>query len=128
MLNPKDFKEFFTRWVQDISESLKGKTVAIDGKTLRRSCDKSDHKSAIHMVIASLAWDLKAWYGMLMPYRHLGFQIMRMEFKRFINMFIRIPCLIIKTGRRIYYRIVGYNNKVKHALNLFTLLKTFAFK
>jgi len=55
MLNPKDFKEFFTRWVQDISESLKGKTVAIDGKTLRRSCDKSDHKSAIHMVSAWVA-------------------------------------------------------------------------
>lgn len=81
-----------------------------------------------YMVIASLAWDLKAWYGMLMPYRHLGLSILRMEFKRFINTFIRIPCLIIKTGRRICYRIVGYNNKVKHALKLFTLLKTFAFK
>jgi hypothetical protein len=81
-----------------------------------------------YMVIASLAWDIKAWYGMLMSYRHLGRYIMRMEFKRFVNMFIRIPCLIIKTGRRILYRIVGYNNKVKHALNLFNLLKTFAFK
>jgi hypothetical protein len=81
-----------------------------------------------YMVIASLAWDLKAWYGMLMPYRHLGLSIMRMEFKRFINMFIRIPCLIIKSGRRIYYRIVGYNDKIKHMLNLFKLLKTFAFK
>jgi hypothetical protein len=39
-----------------------------------------------------------------------------------------IPCLIIKTGRQICYRIVGYNNKVKHDLNLFKLLKTFAFK
>jgi hypothetical protein len=81
-----------------------------------------------YMVIASLAWDLKAWYGMLMPYRHLGLSILRMEFKRFTNIFIRIPCLIIKTGRQICYRIVGYNNKVKHALNLFKLLKTFAFK
>jgi hypothetical protein len=81
-----------------------------------------------YMVIASLAWDLKAWYGMLMPYRHLGLSIMHMEFKRFINMFIRIPCLIIKSGRRICYRIVGYNDKVKHALNPFKLLKTFAFK
>ena len=51
------------------------------------------------MVIASLAWDLKAWYGLLLSYRPLGLSIVRMEFKRFLNTFIRIPCLIVKTGR-----------------------------
>ena len=81
-----------------------------------------------YMVIASLAWDLKAWYGMLLPYRHIGLQIMRMEFKRFINTFIRIPCLIIKTGRRICYRLVGYNAKLKHTLNFSYMLKSFSFQ
>ncbi len=81
-----------------------------------------------YMVIASLAWDLKAWYGLLLPYRHIGLQIMRMEFKRFINTFIRIPCLIIKTGRRIYYRLVGYNAQLKHMLNFSHMLKTFSFQ
>ncbi len=81
-----------------------------------------------YMVIASLAWDMKAWYGMLLPYRHIGLQIMRMEFRRFINTFIRIPCLIIKTGRRICYRAVGYNAQLKHMFNFSDKLKTFNFQ
>jgi predicted transposase YbfD/YdcC len=52
VLDPKGFQNFFTRWVQDLSESLKGVTVAIDGKTLRGSHDKTNGKSAIHMVSA----------------------------------------------------------------------------
>lgn len=80
-----------------------------------------------YMVIASTAWDLKAWFGLMMPYRHLGKRIIRMEFKTFINTFIRIPCLIIKTGRKIVYRIVGYNDCLKHALNLLTFLRKFSF-
>ena len=51
-IDPKGFQDFFTRWVKDFSESIKGKTVAIDGKTLRRSHDKTNGKSAIHMVSA----------------------------------------------------------------------------
>ncbi len=43
-----------------------------------------------YMVIASLAWDLKAWYGMLMPYRVMGNRIMRMEFLRFVYTFFNI--------------------------------------
>lgn len=80
-----------------------------------------------YMVIASLAWDLKAWYGLLMPYRHLGLMVLRMEFKKFVNTFINIPCLIIKTGRKICYRIIGYNNKLKHIIEFSEMLKKFAF-
>ena len=80
-----------------------------------------------YMAIASLAWDLKAWYGLLSPYRVLGNKIVRMEFKRFIHTFIRIPCLIIKTGRRIKYRFIGYNDHLRHIFNLFDRMKHFAF-
>ena len=51
-IDPKGFHEFFSRWVQEFSGSLKGKTVAIDGKTLRGSHDRINGKSAIHMVSA----------------------------------------------------------------------------
>lgn len=51
-IDPKGFNEFFTRWVQDLSISLKNETVAIDGKTLRGSHDRINGKSAIHMVSA----------------------------------------------------------------------------
>lgn len=39
-------------WIQAISRLTKGDVVAVDGKTLRRSHDKSNGKSAIHMVSA----------------------------------------------------------------------------
>jgi hypothetical protein len=34
-----------------------------------------------YMVIAALAWNMKAWYGLLTPNKVLGHQIIRMEFK-----------------------------------------------
>ena len=76
-----------------------------------------------YMVIATLAWNLKAWLGLLTPNASVRHQILRMEFKRFINTFILIPCLIIKTGRRIVYRIVGYNGYLKDFLKTFEDLR-----
>lgn len=80
-----------------------------------------------YMVVSSLAWDLKAWYGLLMPYRPLGLQIVRMQFKRFLNVFVNIPCLIVKTGRRIVYKLVGYNDKLKHIVNFADFVKRMQF-
>jgi hypothetical protein len=75
-----------------------------------------------YMVIAALAWNLKAWLGLLTPNTSLRYQILRMEFKRFISTFIQIPCLIIKSGRRIIYRLVGYNGHLKEFLKTFEYL------
>lgn len=77
-----------------------------------------------YMVIAALAWNMKAWYGLLTPNKMLGHQIIRMEFKRFINTFIKIPCLIIKTGRRIVYRLVGYNSAMKDFFRTFETIRS----
>jgi hypothetical protein len=80
-----------------------------------------------YMVIASMAWNLKAWYGLLIPYRPLGKAIVRMEFKRFVNTFVNVPCLIIKTGHKICYRFIGYNKKMKSMLTFSEMLKSFVF-
>lgn len=50
-LDPEAFKRCFLRWVHDFKQEL-GNVVAIDGKTLRRSYDKANERSAIHMVSA----------------------------------------------------------------------------
>ena len=63
-----------------------------------------------YMVMATLAWNLKAWYGLLMPNAERGREIMTMEFRRFLNAIMLIPCQIVRTGRRVIYRILGYNN------------------
>ena len=32
-----------------------------------------------------------------------------MEFKQFVTNLIRLPCQIIRTGRRLVYRLLSYN-------------------
>lgn len=74
-----------------------------------------------YLVIASLGWNLKAWYGLLTPDRIKGAEIVRMEFKRFLLSFVQIPCQIVRTGRRIVYRVLAYSAELK------TFLKTFEY-
>ena len=62
-----------------------------------------------YMVMAALAWTLKAWFALLVRKREHRYQLLVMEFRRFLNGLIRIPVQIITGGRRIIYRILGYN-------------------
>lgn len=63
-----------------------------------------------YMVMAALAWNLKAWYGLLVPNRERGLELVRMEFRRFLNSIILLPCQIVRTARRVIYRVLGYND------------------
>ena len=63
-----------------------------------------------YMVMASLAWNLKAWYSLMVPNRERGLELLRMEFRRFMHSIILIPCQILRTGRRIIYRVLNYNS------------------
>jgi len=69
-----------------------------------------------YMVIAALAWNLKAWFGLLMPNRNRGIQVKKMEYRRFLNSLILLPTQIIDTGRKIIYRLLGYNGWLKDFL------------
>ncbi len=51
-LDPDRFQACFLSWVQAASVSSENQIVALDGKTLRRSHDRSNGKAAIHMVSA----------------------------------------------------------------------------
>jgi predicted transposase YbfD/YdcC len=51
-LNPDEFEAGFLTWVQALRQRLPGQVIAVDGKTLRRSHDKTLGQSAIHMVSA----------------------------------------------------------------------------
>lgn len=70
-----------------------------------------------YMVMASLAWTLKAWLALHLPEvgrwkEKLQAEkklVLVMEFKKFINAFIRIPALIVKGGRRIIFRLLAWN-------------------
>jgi len=43
LLNPLQFKNCFLSWIKAIREVTKGEIIAIDGKTLRRSFDKTSN-------------------------------------------------------------------------------------
>jgi hypothetical protein len=74
-----------------------------------------------YMIIATLAWNLKIWMGLLMPNRKLGWQVVRMEFKRFLSEWMRIPCQVVRTGRRVVLRML------RGAWNTPVFLDTFSF-
>jgi hypothetical protein len=63
-----------------------------------------------YMVIAALAWNLKAWYGLLVPNRERGLELVKMEFRRFLHEVMLLPCQIVRTARRVIYRVLGYNS------------------
>jgi hypothetical protein len=72
-----------------------------------------------YMVMAALAWNLKAWYGLLVPQRERGLELVRMEFRRFLHAILLLPAQIIRSGRRILYRILGYNGWLQDFLATF---------
>lgn len=70
-----------------------------------------------YMVMTSLAWNLKAWWALSLPekgrwaakHRKEKQTVLRMEFRTFVNYFIKIPCQIVQGGRRLVYRLLNWN-------------------
>jgi len=70
-----------------------------------------------YMVMASPAWTLKAWFALSLPAtgrwsrKHQAERemVLKMEFKKFRHAFIALPCQIVRTGRRIVYRLLSWN-------------------
>jgi hypothetical protein len=69
-----------------------------------------------YMVIASLAWSLKVWFGLLIPIspRHREEHeedreaVVRMDFHSFVQRFVLIPAQIVRSGRRLVYRLLAW--------------------
>jgi hypothetical protein len=76
------------------------------------------HSNWAYMVMASLAWTIKAWWGLMLPappgrwhdhHQQSKRRIVKMEFKRFVAGLVHLPCQIVKTGRRLLFRLLSYN-------------------
>ena len=80
-----------------------------------------------YMVIAALAWNLKAWYGLVTVAPTERRDILRMEFKRFLVSFIQIPCQIVATGRRLIYRILTCSRHLETFLATFDHIRRLKF-
>ncbi len=82
-----------------------------------------------YMLMTALGWNLKAWLALALPEgasrgksstKHgkpanqtsrpsEKRSLLRMEFRTFVNYFLRIPAQVVKTGRRIIVRLLAYN-------------------
>jgi len=71
-----------------------------------------------YMVMTSLAWNLKAWWALTLPetpgrwharQRAQKQWVLGIEFKTFVNAFVRLPCQIVRTGRKLLYRLLAWN-------------------
>ena len=63
-----------------------------------------------YMVMAALAWNLKAWFALTVRRRERRKQLLNMEFRKFLKNLIWLPTQILKRGRRTVYRILNHNS------------------
>jgi len=69
-----------------------------------------------YMVITSLAWTLKQWFALMSPVspRHRRqheddkARVVNMEFRTFLQRFMLVPAQILRSGRRLIYRILAW--------------------
>jgi hypothetical protein len=78
-----------------------------------------------YMVMAALAWNLKAWFGLMIRNRKRGREVLKMEFRRFLHAMIWLPCQITRQGRKIIYRILGYNSWLSDFFTAWERIKRF---
>ena len=79
-----------------------------------------------YMVTSALAWNLKSWYGLLMPNRQRGLELVQMEFRRFLHAIVLLPAQIVRSGRRIIYRIMSYNRYLRDFFAVWEKLRRMA--
>lgn len=84
------------------------------------------------MVMTALAWNLKAWWALTLPeppgrwqQRHRAQKqwVLKLEFRTFLNAFVLLPCQIIKTGRKLIYRLLSWNPHLDIFFRLIQQLK-----
>lgn len=69
-----------------------------------------------YMVMASLAWSLKAWTALLLPvasrwrlqHEKERDRMLRMDFRTFLQSFIQIPAQVIRSGRRTVVKLLAW--------------------
>ncbi|HVI53380.1 MAG TPA: IS1380 family transposase [Candidatus Sulfotelmatobacter sp.] len=85
-----------------------------------------------YMVMTGLAWNLKAWWALTLPeepgrwqakYRAEKLWLLRIEFKTFVNAFVRQACQVVRTGRQLVYRLLAWNPQQPIFFRLLSVLR-----
>ena len=70
-----------------------------------------------YMVMTALAWTLKAWFALRLPetgrwatrYAAEKTAVLRMEFRTFLQAFLLIPVQVVRSSRRLVFRLLAWN-------------------
>lgn len=80
-----------------------------------------------YMVMTSLAWTLKAWFGLQVWRRTDRRKILGMSFREFVNQIIRIPCQIVRSARQLTFRVLGYTKWTRTFLSTFERMRKWSY-
>ncbi|MGA8763875.1 MAG: IS1380 family transposase [Candidatus Sulfotelmatobacter sp.] len=76
-----------------------------------------------YMVIGALAWNVKAWLALLQAKPEHRDALLSMEFKKFLQVWLLLPCQILRSGRQLIYRVLQYNEWVPVLLRSVEVLR-----
>jgi hypothetical protein len=71
-----------------------------------------------YMLMAALAWNLKAWLALSLPespgrwqekHQAVKRRLLGLESRTFVNAFVRLPAQIVRTGRKIVVKLLSWN-------------------
>ena len=88
---------------ENLIEQLKGGVHAL------RAPVNTLEANGAYMVIAALAWSLKAWLALLQPRPADRQGLLTMEFKKFLAEVVLLPSQVVRAGGRLLYRLLCWN-------------------
>lgn len=71
-----------------------------------------------YMLMTALAWNLKAWLALRLPeddgrwreqHQAQKQMLLKLEFRTFAKFWLRVPCQVLTTGRRLVLRVLAWN-------------------
>lgn len=80
-----------------------------------------------YMVMAALAWNLKAWFALMLHHKSERVRYLRMEFRRFLHSVILIPCRVVRRSRSIAIRLIGYPPTIDHLFSAWCTIERSGF-
>lgn len=85
--------------IEQLKNGVPGMRMASDGRV----------SNWAYLVIAALAWTLKAWLAICWPAKEQRRELRRMECRRVLHTLMLLPCQVVKTARRVGLRILTYS-------------------
>jgi Transposase DDE domain group 1 len=85
-----------------------------------------------YMVMTALAWNLKAWFALLLPetpgphrdkYVQEKHWVLGLEFRTFVNYFVKLPCQLVRTAGFLVFRLLSWMPFQPILFRLMTVLR-----